>query len=139
MTVLQGATSKTKAYAPALAWALIIFIESSVPSSAIPKYVIFSQDKLIHMAIYALLAVLLYRGIRMRAPTRWEFAAWVTFVVCVVYGASDEFHQYFVPGRSMEVFDWIADAIGAALAIAMVRAFERWRDRRTGGGAPSVR
>jgi VanZ family protein len=139
MTVVQGAASKTKAYGPALAWAILIFIGSSIPSDAIPKHVVFSQDKLIHMAIYGVLAVLLYRGIRRRAVTRWDVAAWVTLAVSVVYGASDEFHQHFVPGRTMDMFDLIADAMGAALAIGIARAIEEWCLRRGGGNTPAAR
>ena len=31
------------------------------------------------------------------------------------YGASDEWHQIFVPGRDSNVLDWVADTIGAAI------------------------
>ena len=32
------------------------------------------------------------------------------------YGATDEWHQSFVPGRDADVRDLVADAVGAALA-----------------------
>lgn len=139
MTVVQVAASKTKAYGPALAWAFLIFCESSIPSDDIPQSIILSQDKLIHMAIFAVLAWLVYRGLRLRAVARWEVAAWVTFLLCLVYGAADELHQYFVPGRSMDVYDLIADVIGAALAIWLARTMERRRLTRASGGAAALR
>jgi VanZ family protein len=36
------------------------------------------------------------------------------WAIAAAYGASDEWHQSFVPGRSADVHDWYADAIGAA-------------------------
>ena len=37
----------------------------------------------------------------------------LTIVCATVYGISDEFHQWFVPGRTADVHDVMADAIGA--------------------------
>ena len=54
-------------------------------------------------------------------------AAWLVLFVSL-YGASDEFHQRFTPGRSCDVRDWGADTLAAllvalvALAAARVRA-----------------
>ncbi|MEX2043905.1 MAG: VanZ family protein, partial [Opitutus sp.] len=51
------------------------------------------------------------------------------FVVAAVFGATDEWHQSFVPGRTSEWADWIADALGAALAVMMYTGWPRYRDR----------
>ena len=37
----------------------------------------------------------------------------------ILYGFSDEFHQYFVPGRFADPADFAADAAGALLATAL--------------------
>jgi VanZ family protein len=34
----------------------------------------------------------------------------------VAYGVTDEWHQSFVPGRSADAIDLVADAVGAGLA-----------------------
>ena len=39
------------------------------------------------------------------------------FFVAVAYGASDEFHQYFGPGRDCSGFDLLADIAGSAAGI----------------------
>jgi VanZ family protein len=44
-------------------------------------------------------------------------------VVTSAFGASDEWHQSFVPGRSAEVADWVADTAGAACAAVL---YVRW-------------
>ena len=59
-------------------------------------------------------------------------------VLGVLYGATDEIHQMYVPGRSPDVLDWFADAAGVAAACFL---YTRWRcaaraarPRRGGGG-----
>jgi VanZ family protein len=47
-------------------------------------------------------------------------------VFCSLYGASDEWHQSFVPGRMVEVADWLADSIGGVIgAVVAARFFNR--------------
>jgi VanZ family protein len=46
-----------------------------------------------------------------------------SFIICTLYGASDEIHQYFVPNRSSEVQDWLADAAGAVLMVLIIKYF----------------
>jgi len=46
-----------------------------------------------------------------------------TGILCIVYGASDEFHQYFVPNRSSEVQDWLADVAGILIMLLIIKYF----------------
>ncbi len=48
--------------------------------------------------------------------------------VCVFYAATDELHQYFVPGRACRLFDVGVDSLGALcgiLAVCAVRSLVR--------------
>jgi VanZ family protein len=85
------------------------------------------QDVAGHFLVYAGLALLLLwamTGAGVRHAALWALA------IAVLYGASDEFHQGFVPGRNPDVFDLATDAAGAAAAIVLatwVRARRRAR------------
>jgi VanZ family protein len=71
-----------------------------------------------HLAVYAVLAVLLQRALEqtgIRRPALWAL------LIAVLYGLSDEFHQHFVPGRTPTLFDLATDAVGAAVALALLR------------------
>jgi VanZ family protein len=67
-------------------------------------------DKAAHVLCFALITALLWRGTAGRAP--------FVLAACVVaFGALDELHQLFMPGRSAEFLDFVADA-AAALTVA---------------------
>lgn len=110
----------------------VIFVASSLPNlTRLPGGI---SDKTGHFAGYALLGGLVLRALarsRWQGVTRW--AALQAWGICLVYGASDELHQWFVPGRSTAFDDWLADAAGAAFAVTVVRlvagAIGRGRDR----------
>ena len=86
-----------------------------------------------HATEYAILfllgASLLRRWTEMGAG---RAAAW-SLLFCVVFAASDEWHQTFVPGRDGCVRDVIIDTCGAVIAawFYLRRAKRRERGRRT--------
>ena len=116
------------AWAPALAWAAVIFAVSHRPS--VPVDLGSGRDKLAHFAAYALLGLLLAVGQRAgRLHPGWVVAlGWA-------YALSDEWHQSFVPGRSPDVRDWVADAAGVVAGLLLSHLWRTARDRRPAGAA----
>ncbi|HET7153238.1 MAG TPA: VanZ family protein [Candidatus Kapabacteria bacterium] len=100
---------------PALLFAVAIFIGSSIPGPQMPKVVLSVPDKILHVCEYSVFAFLIYRAIKNQR--RWKGLIRVAIIFTIVYAsayaASDEFHQSFVPGRTMDFYDWLADTIGA--------------------------
>ena len=69
-------------------------------------------DKLGHIILYAGLGFLVARCLRV-GHGFGRFSIFVLAAVfCLIYGATDEFHQYFVEGRNAEIGDVIADFLG---------------------------
>jgi len=77
-----------------------------------------------HALEYAVLAVLLAIALEGRPRSLL-----IAFLVAVLYGISDEFHQSFVPGRTPDVWDVACDAAGALAALALWAAWRRHRTR----------
>jgi hypothetical protein len=71
-------------------------------------------DKGVHAAYFAVMAFLLW----VAASGRWTLAVWIAVVLI---GAADEINQAFTPGRVCDFYDWLADALGAAAALIIVR------------------
>ncbi|HFE63989.1 MAG TPA: hypothetical protein ENK14_06170 [Caldithrix sp.] len=106
---------------PALFWAIMIFILSSFSSLAPPVVVFNFQDKLNHFIFYGIFGIFLARAFFYQdkmgwARRHWQFAA---VLFGVLYGISDEFHQYFVPGRCVEFWDVVADGLGASFGVML--------------------
>ncbi len=106
-----------------IAWALTIFIQSSFTAVELPKVEWISMDKVIHMGVFGLLALLCYISfINLSSNNIFNKNAYIwTAVLTIIYGASDELHQYFVPNRSSEFADWIADVLGIILALIIIK------------------
>jgi VanZ family protein len=77
-----------------------------------------------HFTVYAILALLLYRGFRSGAVTRWRWSwALSSLLVVVFYAALDEYHQSFTRHRSASIYDSMIDASGGATALALLWIF----------------
>lgn len=108
------------AWLPVVAWAGLIFAFSAqtnlrfVPDEGLD----FVIRKLGHMAVFGILALLLWRAFArtttLRRPWAWALAS------TVLYAMSDEFHQSFVAGRNASMRDVAIDAAGALIAVAIV-------------------
>jgi VanZ family protein len=107
---------------PAILYVLLIFILSGMSRPPIPAGV---SGDVLHVPEFALLGFLLARALKgERTGTVGPSDLLWAFVLAVAFGASDEFHQAFVPDRVPDVHDWIHDGIGAAAGVA---AWGVWR------------
>ncbi len=107
-----------------VAWAAAIFIGSSVPGQSLPDLSVFSTDKLLHTGVYAVLSWFGVRALRFFFP-QWPLIKiyLFTFLINGLYALSDEWHQSFVPNRSCEVFDVLADMAGILITIGLYHWF----------------
>jgi VanZ family protein len=104
-------------WGPVIVYMAAIFYESSLMDAPIPGGL---SDKIAHAMGYAALGGLVARAVAGGFPRpldRWSVM--LSVAICVLYGASDEWHQRFVPGRTADVRDLGADAIGAAAAVSL--------------------
>ncbi len=74
------------------------------------------QDKLIHATAYALMGLLAWRMLVHNFKVK-PWLALFSLLFCSLYGVSDEYHQSFIEGRDADVWDWLADTIGAGLMV----------------------
>ena len=105
------------AWAPAVVWVLALAGLSrmtGVPEPLQPFTIL--SDKVIHFGLYSVLGVALgwARLASRRTPSH-------LFMVALgsLYGALDEYHQSFVPGRTPEVGDWVANTLGVLAGYAL--------------------
>ncbi len=114
----------------AVLWAAVLFWESSRanPFPFLPQGLL-SHDKLLHAGAYAVLGALVAAAFRARGVGAGRAVA-LAVLVAAAYGATDEWHQAYVPGRDADPLDWSADAVGAALGAAAALLALRGRTAR---------
>jgi hypothetical protein len=102
----------------------LIFAASSIPElGALPGGM---SDKSGHGIGYGILGAVLVRALaggRVNGVT-WRRAG-LAVLLATLYGVTDEFHQSFVPGRSPDRFDVLADCLGAAVTVVVIAGVAR--------------
>ena len=76
----------------------------------------FAIRKSAHFSIYALLGIFIYLSVKEFVGAGFTAYILGIFITAICAGV-DEFHQSFVPGRSMEFRDVLIDSIGASTGI----------------------
>ncbi len=101
--------------------ALAIGISTVSGQSSVPAPQIVNFDKVAHLLVFGLLGTLIAR---VEGVARWPGlgVGWAV-VLASAFGGLDEWHQSYTPGRYVEFADWVADTVGAALAVTL---YARW-------------
>ena len=111
----------------------IIFILSHQPGGSFSLPKISNIDKVLHCLLYAVLGLASLWALSSQFRQQRPVLAGVGVVLfCLLYGISDEFHQSFIPGRSCDVFDVLADAYGGVLAAGCGWGWQLWRESGRG-------
>jgi VanZ family protein len=94
----------------------VIFWFSAQPAGAHHAWWVIIARKLGHITGYALLTTAWWWALRdaVRRPVLWAV------LISFVYACSDEFHQTFVRGREGTPRDVVIDAVGMAIAAALI-------------------
>ena len=120
-----------KYWVPSLLYMALIFAVSSMkqPPLPMPQFEWLTIDKLYHFIEYAILGGLLaWAFVKAKPPVVPAQSVWcLAAVIAILYGASDEWHQTFVPGRFATVADWVADALGSIAGVLGVYLYYRNR------------
>jgi len=101
-------------------WLLVIFTFSSIQQVKVSDFFIwdFIAKKTAHITEFAILYLLVFRA------TGKKFI--LSFILTLLYAASDEIHQLFVAGRTASIIDIGFDTSGANIA-----AYVLWKLNRT--------
>lgn len=97
-----------------LCWWGLIWIVSSLPSKNFPDIEILSIDKVAHAGVYLVLGLLMDMWLQRKRISGYKRA--LIFALVLISALADEYHQHMIPGRSVSVFDFLANALGLILA-----------------------
>jgi len=106
-------------------WVALTLTLTSIPNPEFgPSFP--GADKVAHFGFYGVAGFLFVLWRRETGKGAAVAVVWAA-IFAALLGAVDEFHQQWIPGRSMEFFDWVADFAGgtagsfcAAVAASML-------------------
>jgi VanZ family protein len=105
-----------RCWLPVFALCGIIFWQSCFATpDVLPSWPL--QDKMLHAGVYGVLAALWVRAFNSLKTWsgRKRLLLLTGVALSTLYGLSDEWHQSFVPARTADVFDLLADFVGSVI------------------------
>jgi VanZ family protein len=106
---------------PLIVYWLILFVLTTLPGNEAINIGV--NDKIEHFGAYGLLTVILYLNLffQDKYSLLKKYPATFSLLVASLYGMVDELHQIFVPGRTADIRDWLADFVGSVLAVLIIK------------------
>ena len=107
-------------YVPLVLYWIILFTATTLPGPQLPD--IHIGDKIEHFSAFFILSIFLNLTLifQRKSYLLFKFATLVTVIICLSYGAIDELHQMFIPGRTADIRDWLADSTGVILGVLIL-------------------
>lgn len=99
-----------KYWLPLITWAIIIIIISSIPGETLPEIGTEFWDKLAHLFIYLIFSLLFIRALK-NLPREINHLI-IVYSLSLLFALFDELHQYFIPGRDVEMPDLLSNWLG---------------------------
>lgn len=102
-------------------WAAAILVVSVIPSEELPDLNMWEPDKVFHALFYAIMTGLVFLLLKPRLPHQTSLnVVMKAALLCILYGFCIECIQLWLPTRSFDIFDVLADSLGCIVAVAAV-------------------
>lgn len=115
-------------FIPGIVWFVVVLILICLPKEDIPHvnrwFLKVFIDKWVHAIMFGLMAWLFMNPIRkastVHAPLKQQFFLRI-LIITIAWSYVTECIQLFVPGRSYDLLDWLADSSGAVIAFMVCK------------------
>ena len=107
-----------------------IFFLSHQPGNELHLPAFPGSDKVAHCIAYTVLGLTVILAHKKKSwLEKTRNVSLTTVLATLLYGISDEFHQYFIPGRYPSIADIVADTLGGLITVLffsyMVKRYHR--------------
>lgn len=117
-------------YLPLIIYWMLLLTATSLPGEDLPNIGV--SDKIEHFTAYFILAVILNLALLVQSKygiVKLRSSLFATIIISC-YAALDEFHQLFIPGRSGDIKDWIADFVATCTGVLIIFLISgKYRDK----------
>ena len=107
---------------PVIGWMALIFFGSSLPSTSVSENTILDIiiHKIAHLLEYSVLGFFSMRAAGKR---------YLLLAIPIVFAATDEIHQLFVPSRQGRLHDFLIDSSGVLLGAFIYHSYIKYWKR----------
>jgi VanZ family protein len=111
---------------PALLWTLFILILLCLPGKMLPdeqQFKIPQLDKYVHIILFGCFVFFwgFYYGSKQEEDKNLNRKFLIIFIIACLFGIAMEYVQkYFIPNRDFDVYDIMADAVGAGGGLLVI-------------------
>ena len=78
-------------------------------------------DKLMHGLLYGVMALLLNYGLNFKSKKIFGFNLQIGAMIVLTFAGLEEITQYWLPSRTCDFFDFVADVVGVILFSFLVK------------------
>jgi ABC-type Co2+ transport system permease subunit len=111
-------------FIPGIIWFFLVLILIALPQQNIPEvddwYHQIYIDKWIHAGIFGVLAFLFMWPFLKSASDSNKKVFFIIALLASIWGYLTECIQIFVPGRSYDLLDWLADSTGVLIVLLFI-------------------
>jgi VanZ family protein len=117
---------------PSRLWTLFILVLMAIPGNMLPKEektFIPNLDKLVHATLFGSFVFLwsVYYATRKEKNNHSASRYVLILIIACLYGVATELMQkYLIPNRDYDIYDIMADSIGAVLGFLFVLVSVKW-------------
>uniref|UniRef100_UPI004047ABAA VanZ family protein n=1 Tax=Roseivirga sp. TaxID=1964215 RepID=UPI004047ABAA len=121
------ARSFIKSYWTSVLWGMMLAVLMLAPQDAFPESELLGYDKLAHLGVFAIFSITILFGNKLRHHKKKldNQKKLNAFFISVVYGIVLESLQYFVPGRMVDIYDLLANTVGAIVGVILFSTFNK--------------
>ncbi|WP_212001410.1 VanZ family protein [Chitinophaga sp. HK235] len=116
-------------YLPATLWIILILVLCTLPGKDIPTNSFLERihfDKFVHFGLFGGIVLFLSMGVYWQKKHISAFTLLLFIVIAAVYGFIIELIQkYWVVGRSFDLYDALADTLGAVAGVIVFKIILR--------------
>ncbi|CAL1521412.1 VanZ family protein [Chitinophaga sp. MM2321] len=114
-----------KYYIPATVWIIMILVLCTLPSKDLPSNSFFDEihfDKIVHFGMFGGIVLFLSLGVYWQKKHIAAVTLFLFVLVAASYGLAIEFIQkYWAVGRSFDMYDVLADTLGAIAGVIVFK------------------
>ena len=110
-----------------IAWSVFLAIGMLLPSDQIPESALLSDDKIVHLGVFMVYSFIIskaFASVQTR-KTRPIKVVQNALTISIAGGIALESLQQFIPGRMADVYDLLANTLGAVLGAVVFITFKK--------------